>query len=131
MNGLSPSGEVRSLSIGVVVKPAAAVRTAKANAAVFFAPLSANLTAEGKAALDRLVKKTGTRGVRVDVTGYVQPSGGTGNDQALSTARARTVAAYLRGKGLKGAYTVTGDGRAKESGATARRVEVRVTYQAR
>lgn len=128
--GNAPSGEVRSLSLGVVVKGAStaqATRSAKAN--VFFAPLSAQLSTAGKTKLNGLVKRTGKNGVKTAVVGFVQPVGPTGNDQTLSKARAQAVASYLRGKGLKGAYVVRGDGRASETGAEARRVEVTVAFR--
>ena len=50
------------------------------------------------------------------------------NDQSLSTARARNVAAYLRSLGLRGDYVVRGDGRDATSDGTARRVAVIVTF---
>ena len=129
-NGFAPDGAVRSLSLGVLVKGAGtaqATRTAKAS--VFFAPLSPALSAQGKATLDALVKKTGTNGVRTVVVGFVQPVGTAANDMSLSVARAKTVAAYLKSLGLRGAYSVKGNGRATETGAEARRVEVAVTYR--
>ena len=53
----------------------------------------------------------------------------TSNDEALSTERARAVASYLRSLGLKGAYTVRGNGVAEQPGAKARRVGVTVEYR--
>ena len=55
-------------------------------------------------------------------------SSSTSNDQSLSTQRARNVAAYLRSKGVKGAYQVRGDGVAGP-GNDARRVNITITYQ--
>ena len=130
VNGFAPSGEVRSLSIGVQVVAANTARaTRKAQAEVFFAPMSATITDHGKATLDKLVTKTGRNGVKTTVIGYVQPIGGTANDAWLSRQRAQAVAQYLRGKGLKGAYVVRGNGRASQTGAEARRVEVTVAYR--
>ena len=129
-NGFAPGGAVRSLSLGVLVKGGeTAQATRKATAEVFFAPLSPALSAQGKATLDKLVTRTGKNGVRTVVVGFVQPVGTTANDAWLSQQRAQTVAQYLRGKGLKGAYSVKGNGRATETGAEARRVEVTVTYR--
>ena len=129
MNGYSPSSQVRSLSIGVVVKSTSAkVRTSKASLRVLFAPMSAHLTASGKSHLKALVKKTGTNASAIASVGYVQKSGASSNDQSLSTARAKNVASYLRSLGLKGAYTVRGDGVGGPTSAD-RRVVVTVTYR--
>ncbi len=128
-NGLAPDGAVRSLSIGVLVKTTrVAVKTVSEKASVYFDSLSPDLTPAGKAALRALVKKTGKQASTVRCVGYVQPTGGTGNDDSLSRARAGNVAAYLRSLGLKGAYVVAGDGRDKTSGGKARRVDVTITY---
>ena len=62
------------------------------------------------------------------VVGYVQGTSFTDNDLELSTERARAVAAYLRGQGVKG-RTVRGEGVAPEAGAKARRVHVTITYR--
>jgi outer membrane protein OmpA-like peptidoglycan-associated protein len=131
-NGLAPDGSVRSLSIGVVVRQAkttVAVRTARD--VVYFDALSPVLTAEGKSELKALVKKTGKNVVSVRSVGFVQRSGSSVNDQSLSEHRARAVAAYLKSLGVKGAFTVRGDGVAKEPGAIARRVEVGITYRSK
>lgn len=127
-NGLTRSGAVRSLSIGIVVTQARVAVTAKASAEVYFAPLSASLTQAGKSTLASLVKKTGKQATTVRCVGYVQPSNVMDNDQSLSTARARNVASYLRSLGLRGDYVVRGDGRDATSGGTARRVAVIVTF---
>lgn len=129
VNGFAPGGQVRNLSIGVVVeaqKTAASTKSAKAS--VYFASMSPTLTDTGKATLKKVVRKTGKDVVKVVSIGFVQPTSSTGNDQSLSTARAKNVAAYLKSLGVKGQYVVRGDGRAKQTGATARRVEVTITY---
>lgn len=95
---------------------------------MFFAPTSTQLDADAKADLRALVSKTGKKATRIVVVGFVQPSSATGNDRALSTARAKNVAAYLRSLGLKGDYTVRGDGTSAQDGATARRVTVAISY---
>lgn len=129
VNGVAPDGSVRSLSIGVqVIRSAVKAVTAKSSAKVYFAPLSAQLSTSAKATLTRLAKKVGKRAMSSMVVGYVQPTSNTGNDQSLSTARAKKVAAYLRSQGVTGSFTIRGDGRAKETGATARRVQVTITY---
>ena len=129
-NGFAPDFSVRSLNIGVLVKPTS-VRTATARGAVYFDVLSPELSAGAKAELGKVAAKatSGTGTVRSVVVGYVQPTSGVSNDQALSGSRAHAVAAYLRSLGVRGVYVVRGDGKAKETGATARRVNVAVTYR--
>jgi len=128
-NGFTPDGTVRSLSLGVVVATPVAAAPKRATAKVYFESLSSVLTDEGMSTLKALVKKTGKKGVRTVSIGYVQGTTITSNDEALSTQRAKNVAAYLKKLGLKGRFVVRGDGIAKESGALARRVNVTVTYQ--
>jgi hypothetical protein len=129
MNGFAPDGRVRSLSIGVIVKPAIIVTNKKAKAAVFFEVLSSVVTDGGMATLRALVKSTGKAGVSNVMVGFVQGTKVTTNDLTLSTQRAKSVAAYLRFLGLKGAYVIRGDGVAKQPGAAARRVNVVIEYK--
>jgi len=128
-NGFAPSGAVRSLSLGILVKRGRTVVTKSERASVFFDPMSPVISPQGKAKLDALVKRAKRNGMRTVAIGFVQETPSTSNDQSLSTQRARNVAAYLRSRGLAGAYVVRGDGIAGP-GATARRVNVTVTYQA-
>lgn len=129
-NGFAPDFSVRSLSIGVLVKPTAG-RTATVRTQVYFEVLSPALSDAAKASLRKVASKakSGAGVVRSVVVGYVQPTNASGNDQSLSGARADAVAAYLRSLGVKGVYVVRGDGKASQSGATARRVNVAVTYR--
>ena len=129
MNGFAPDGRVRSLSIGVIMKPAIIVTNKKAKAAVFFEVLSSVVTDGGMATLRALVKSTGKAGVSNVMVGFVQGTNVTTNDLTLSTQRAKSVAAYLRYHGLKGAYVIRGDGVAKQPGAAARRVNVVIEYK--
>ena len=94
-----------------------------------FTALSPQLTAEGKAALRALVRKTGKQAIAVRCYGYVQA--GSGKKAALSTARAKGVAAYLRKLGVKGAYVVKGNTKTVKSAARANRVNVMITFRAR
>lgn len=128
VNGFNSSGGVRSLSLGIMVKAARTVTVKSAKSTLYFDPLSPDINAEGKAALRGLVKKAKKHGVRTVVVGFVQQTNTTANDQTLSTQRAKNVTAYLRSKGLTGAYVVRGDGIAG-TGDKARRVNVTVTYQ--
>ena len=130
MNGFSPNDSVRSLSIGVIVKPTARV-TRQARAVVTFDSLDPTLDAAARKVLKKLLRKTGKLGIRNVVLGFVQPTSISGNDASLSTERARNVAAFLKSRGLKGTYVVRGEGKAPERTAIARRVVVTVTYEVR
>ncbi|MBU6245810.1 MAG: OmpA family protein [Actinomycetales bacterium] len=128
MNGYGPDSSVRSLSIGVIVKPTAG-RILTVRTAVFFDPLSPELSAASKKALAAVAKRARSGATKAVVVGYVQPTSITHNDESLSQQRARNVAAYLKSIGLGGTYDVSGDGVAKQTDATARRVNVTVTYR--
>ena len=127
-NGFSPSGVVRSLSLGIQVKRGRVVTTKSEKGNVFFEPLSTVISPQGEATLNAMVRKAKKQGVRTVVVGFVQETATTSNDDSLSTLRARNVASYLRDRGLKGAYAIRGDG-VGGSGDAARRVNVSVAYQ--
>ena len=124
-----PTGGVRSLSLGFQVELARTVVTATEKTQVFFDPISPDISSAGMALLNSVVKSAKKKGIRTVVLGFVQQAGTSANDESLSTQRARNVAAYLRSRGLSGAYVVRGDGVAG-SGAAARRVNVTVRYNA-
>jgi outer membrane protein OmpA-like peptidoglycan-associated protein len=127
-NGFTPDGKVRSVSVGVILRTAAVAQTT-AKATVLFAPLSAEISANGKARLNRLARKAGTSATATVVIGYVQGTSITSNDQALSDERATAVARYLRSRGVKGRFTVRGERVAPETGARARKVTVAITFR--
>ena len=127
-NGYAKDSKVRSLSLGVVIKPDRAPRVRVAQATVTFMPLSSQLTSQAKDQLRALVKGRKGTAVRSLAVGYVQPTSFIANDQALSTARANQVKAYLRSLGLKGPLKARGDGVAKETGAAGRKVVVSIRY---
>jgi len=127
-NGYTSDSKVRSLSLGVMVKPDRAPRVRVAQATLTFKALSTELTAVAKAQLRALVKGRKGTAIRSLAVGYVQPTSFTGNDQTLSTARANAVKAYLRSLGLKGPVTARGDGLSKETGAAGRKVIVSIRY---
>lgn len=81
------------------------------------------------ASLDRVARKAGAKATVTVVIGYVQGTSSTANDQALSSQRAQVVAAYLRSEGVKGQYSIRGNGIAPEPGDKARRVQVTITYR--
>ena len=130
-NGFTPDGVVRSLSLGVQVIPnsSAQARLGKANATVFFAPLSAALDSTARRALDALVKGRKASIQRVVVDGYVQASDTTLNDLPLSRARANAVADYLKSIGVSGATVTRARGIAPESGSAARKAVTTITYR--
>jgi len=127
-NGFTPDGLVRSVSVGVILKKGTSSARGQARATVYFAPLSTELTPASKTSLDRVARKAGAKATVTVVIGYVQGTNSTANDQALSSQRAKVVATYLRGKGVKGRYSVRGNGIAPEPGDKARRVQVTITY---
>lgn len=132
-SGYTPSGEIRTLSLPVVVKADAAASgsSAKLNTAresVLFAPLSSALSPRAKAELRVLAKKAGAKAQLTIVAGYVQRTAATVNDIRLSTQRAQAVAHYLRAQGVKGHLVTKGKGASGLRGADARRVEVRIRY---
>jgi hypothetical protein len=129
VNGFNAAGGVRSLSLGIQVELARTVVTATEKTQVFFDPMSPDISSAGMASLNSVVKSAKKKGIRTVVLGFVQQAGTSANDESLSTRRARNVAAYLRSRGLTGAYVIRGDGVAG-SGDAARRVNVTVRYNA-
>jgi outer membrane protein OmpA-like peptidoglycan-associated protein len=130
VNGLTPDGQVRSLSLGVLVKKASSdqsVRNAKAT--VYFAALSSTLDATAKKSLDALVKGRKKAVTRILANGFVQGNDTTANDRALSLARAQSVATYLTSQGVTGKVIVRANGVAKETGAAGRKAIVTITWQ--
>ncbi len=130
INGFANDGSVRSLSIGVVVKSVVATPTImQARASVQFASGSAKLTRSGQSQLRNLVSRTGKSGA-MSVVGFARGQKLTASAKALSDARARAVASYLRSLGLKGSYTVRGVWVVGGSVSTGQRVTVVVSYPA-
>ena len=83
----------------------------------------------GGALLRRLVGRTGRDVIKTLAYGYVQPTARIDNDQSLSIRRARTLVRYLRSIGVQGSFVSLGKGTARQQGATARRVSVKVVYR--
>jgi outer membrane protein OmpA-like peptidoglycan-associated protein len=127
-NGYSQDTNVRSLSLGVMVRPDRAPRVRTAQATVTFAPMSSTLSDGAKAQLRALLKSRKGTAVRTLARGFVQPTSIIANDQSLSMARAESVKSYLRGLGLKGPVTARGDGVASETGAAGRKVSISIRY---
>jgi outer membrane protein OmpA-like peptidoglycan-associated protein len=137
LNGLTPELRVRSLSLGLTVEASATVTTtcdahwSRKTIRVYFASMSPAISPQANRALTTFARSLrGKKDLQVDVRGFVQPVGVTRNDLSLSAARARNVTNRLRTLGVTvpGA-NVRAEGRAQQSGATARRVEVVVRYR--
>jgi uncharacterized repeat protein (TIGR02543 family) len=128
--GYSPSMQVRTASLGVVLAADKKAVVKRVSTKVYFASGSPVLDAKAKASLSAAAKKIpkGATKINVQSIGYVQGTSYTGNDLKLSTARAVNAAAHLKRDGVLGKSYVSGRGVAKESGATARRVEVVIAY---
>lgn len=118
--------QVISISINVVVTEPTA-ETKAVRTLVYFDVLSAKLSNQAKKSLDRLIARIPdrTRSNRIRIVGFVGPSPISSNDESLSRARARSVAKYMRSKGVRGTYRLVAGGVAK-GGATARRADVTV-----
>ena len=127
-SGYTVDGQIRSLSLGVLVRDAGTQQTqlSRLTAKVHFRPLSSALTLKAKRALNRLTTLAASRTSSVVVVGYVQPSTMTRNDMTLSTRRAKAVTAYLRRHGVKGTFVYRGGGVAPSRAGTSRKVVVRL-----
>jgi flagellar motor protein MotB len=130
INGLTPEGQVRSLSLGVQVDKAPSERVArKAKATVYFPPVSATLDATAKKSLSALVKGRKKAVTRIAVNGFVQGANVSASYRALSLARAQAVAKYLKSQGVTGKVNVRAKGVAKKTGASGRKAVVTITYR--
>lgn len=99
---------------------------------VYFAPASAQLDADASEILTTaamLIPQSAT-GITIRSVGFVPPHAFWDKDFSLSTKRARVVAAALRRLGVRGAVSVSGRGRAAQSGPEARRAEVVISFTA-
>jgi outer membrane protein OmpA-like peptidoglycan-associated protein len=130
-NGYTPDGTVRSVSTGVVVLQSKARALVKSKEfTFFFRKGSAALTPRARQNLARIAKRFGPRIYAVAVDGYVQRDANPANDRALSLARARAVADFLRSHDVRGDIVPTGRGVATAAGADGRRVRVVIRYVA-
>lgn len=128
VNGISPNGEVRSLSLGVLVRnpePSAALK--KLTKKILFAADSAKLTKKAKKILRKLVAKSGTDVESVISSGFVRKVNKTWNTKKLSQKRAEAVAKYLKKLGVEGSFTVKGKGQGGTSPAS-RKVILVIRY---
>lgn len=128
VNGYTTDGQVRSLSLGVVLQaPQVTAGQKVAKATVFFGPSSARLTSKAKATLKLLARKVGSNAHGGLVIGYVQRDKNLANNTALSTQRAKALAGHLRALGIKADLTTKGNG-ALTSKDKSRKATVSITY---
>ncbi len=120
--------DTRVISISIlarVIGPNAG-RTAGRTVAYFDA-FSAKLTKSAKRQLDTVVKRLPTKSNNlVRIAGFVGPGGSIGHVNALSKARAESVARYLRSEGVRGKYILKVGGNASPNTPSARRANVLV-----
>ncbi|MBU6278965.1 MAG: leucine-rich repeat protein [Actinomycetales bacterium] len=131
MNGYAPDGSVRSLSMGIIVTPAgveAGLNRQTAN--VYFAPMSAQITAQGSALLRNLISATGSQASMTRIVGFVPATRTDAGGPVLALARAEAVSAYLRSLGLRGPIQVRAQVAAAELGREARRAAVSIVPSA-
>ena len=130
-NGLTPGQQVRSVSVPMTIVGAANSAVQRLKATVYFASGSPELGSSAKRTLARLAKRVpvGAKDVTVQCIGFVQPTKSTGNDQQLSTQRAVNSCDELKANGVNGSQVVSGKGRARETTAVARRVEVTIAFR--
>lgn len=129
-NGFTPDGVVRSLSLGVQVnKLPTESSIGRATTTVYFAAYSSVLSETAKRSLNALVNGRRMAVTRILVDGFVQRNDTTANDEALSLARARAVARYLKLRGVTGTVVTRARGVASETGAAGRKAVVAITYR--
>ena len=126
VTGFSPTDDYRWATVPVFV----AERTTLATSKIQFAGDSAVLTTAGKNILNALAKKAEAAkftALNVYADGFVKPtSASLAFDKALSAARAKTVVAYLRAKGVAATYFANAVGRAAPVNSS-RKVNITVT----
>jgi uncharacterized delta-60 repeat protein len=128
INALNTDGTVRSLSLGVVLQaPKVAANQKIARASVVFDAGSARLSPQAKKALTTLARRAGATATGGMVVGYVQRDRNYASDEQLSIQRAKSVAKFLRLRGVKGTLVTRGNGALSES-ETARKAVVTVRY---
>jgi outer membrane protein OmpA-like peptidoglycan-associated protein len=116
---------VASLSLPVLVVPATSSKVFK----VFFEMGSSKIsTAQSKSLKSALLKTDRQKIVKVAIKGYVQKTLKQVNDKALPQLRAKSVAAFLKGLGITIKPSLLSGGYASELNASARRVEITITY---
>lgn len=117
--------------MGIIVTPAgveAGLNRQTAN--VYFAPMSAQITAQGSALLRNLISATGSQASMTRIVGFVPATRTDAGGPVLALARAEAVSAYLRSLGLRGPIQVRAQVAAAELGREARRAAVSIVPSA-
>ena len=95
----------------------------------FFAGGSAKLTSTQKLTIAKFAKSVPSAAqLTVQVLGFVKRSPVTASDNALASARARAVVAYLKSLGISATFIAVAKGYASEDNAKARRAETTFSY---
>ncbi len=116
-----------SISILVRVIEPAAAKPKAVRTVVYFGVLSAKLTKPAKRHLHALVTRLPTKSNNfVRIVGFAGPGYSSAFVNALSKARAKSVARYLRSQGVRGKYVLRTGGYAPANGTPAQRASVLV-----
>jgi len=128
INGLTPEGQVRSLSLGIQVT-AAPERPMTTKATISFAPASATLDASAKRTLRGLVKGRAKTTVRTVVIGYAHSNNWKTANRALAQRRANAVITYVKSLGVTGTMQTQVRRSNPKTGAAGRKAVVTITYR--
>jgi hypothetical protein len=128
VNGLTPQGQVRSLSLGVQVT-AAPTRPMTAKATISFAPASATLDASAKKTLRGLARGRVKTTVRTVVIGYAHSTNWKSANRALAQRRANAVITYVKSLGVTGTMQTQVQRSNPKTGAAGRKAVVTITYR--
>jgi len=123
------SGSTFTLSSDVTLyaKWSVVAKKKTVSATTYFASGSSVLSVDAKKKLLKSFGKILPKVTSGTIVGYVQRDGNHGNDQKLSTARAKSVAKYLTSKGIKVQLKIIGKG-VLNSSKESRRVTVTLNY---
>jgi len=111
VNALTPTGVVRSLSLGVELQAPVKVSGQKVvTSTVVFAKGSFGLTAEAVTSLRALLRQVGNKAFAGLVVAYAPASDSASANRALFKHRAKEVAAFLHTYGIKGTIATRVDG---------------------
>jgi outer membrane protein OmpA-like peptidoglycan-associated protein len=107
--------------------PAATPKVYSLKFSVTFGERSSKLTEAQKETLRKAIAKAGSKVISGTVVGYVQREKFTGNDKALSAARAKAVSKFLSENGVKVRIVSMGKG-ALNSSKTSRKAVLNMRY---
>jgi outer membrane protein OmpA-like peptidoglycan-associated protein len=125
LGGYLPSGSLVTQSLPVLISAKVSVKTLK----TYFVGGSYVLSVSSKASLAKLAASLKSKKiVSVNVLGFVQKTSYSARDLALATARAKSVAAYLKQLKVAAVIKARSNGLATETGVSARRTETTFSY---